>query len=179
MKKSVLSFGLIASAIIIFYSLIVFLVLGDVDTMTPQKMTILEIFGYLRFLILIIAIFFAMKSFTKDPDNTTYMSVVKTGLMVALIVSVFIGIGETIYTAANPGLFDKYGEMEIQNLQAKGASLEEIAEERKMREDFRWMANPALAGILCFFGLFFIGAIASFIFGIFMKQKKTVNTAEV
>jgi hypothetical protein len=178
MKKSVLSFGLIAGAIIIFYSFIFYLVFGDVDTITPRKMTIMEIFGYLRILTLIIAIFFAMKSFRKNPDNTTYMSVVKTGLMVALIVSIFIGIGETVYMAVNPDFYDKYGEMEIQSLQEKGVSPEGIAEEIKMREELRWMANPVLAGIFCFLGIFIIGTIVSFLLGIFLKPKNNVTTAQ-
>lgn len=178
MKKSVLSFGLITGVIIIFLSLIFYLLLGGMDTMTPQKMTLIEIFGYLRFVILIIAIFLAMKSFRKDPGNSTYMSVVKTGLMVALIVSIFIGIGETIYMAVNPGFYDKYGEMEIKSLQEKGIPSEGIAEELKMREDMRWMANPAVAGIFCFLGIFIIGAIASFLLGIFLRSKNNVTPAQ-
>ncbi|HEX2787220.1 MAG TPA: DUF4199 domain-containing protein [Ignavibacteria bacterium] len=178
MKKTALTFGLIASAIIIFYSFIFYLIFGDVNTMTPGKMTVMEVFGYLRIITLIIAIFFAMKSLRKDPNNSTYMSVVKTGLMVALIVSVFIGIGETVYTALNPGLYDKYGEMEIQSLQEKGVSPEGIAEERKMREDLRWMANPVMAGIFCFLGIFVIGVIVALILGIFLKAN-TVAQARI
>lgn len=177
MKKSVLSFGLVAGVIIIFLSLIFYLLLGGVNTMTPQKMTIVEIFGYLRILILIITIFIAMKSFRKDPGNNTYMSAVKTGLMVALIVSIFIGIGETIYIAVNPGFYEKFGEMEIKSLQEKGVPPEGITEELKMREDMKWMANPAVAGILCFLGIFIIGAITSFLLGIFLRSKNNVTSA--
>lgn len=179
MKKSVLSFAVIAGVIIIFLSLIFYLMLGSVDTMTPQKITLIEIFGYLRILILIIAIFIAMRSFRKDPGNSAYMSIVKTGLMVALIVSIFIGIGETVYMAANPGFYDKYAEMEIKSLQEKGVPPEGIAEELKIREDMKWMANPAMAGIFCFLGIFIVGAVASFLLGIFLRSKNNAASIRV
>jgi hypothetical protein len=178
MKKQVLIFGLLASGVIFFYSYIVFMLFGDWNNMTPKKMAVMEVFGYLRYLILIIAIFFAMKSVRKETLNINYMSIVKIGLMVSIIISFFIGIGEWIYAVINPDFFDKYSEITIKGLQEEGASPERIAEHYTALEQFGWMRNPYLSALFYFFQTFIIGAIVSFLFGIFLRSKNTATPAQ-
>lgn len=178
MKKPALVFGLIASGVILFYSFIVFMVFGDWDNMTPRNLLVLTVFGYLRYLILIIAIFLSMRAFRKDSISPNYMSVVKIGLLVTLIIALFIGIGECIYIALNPDFMDKYGAVQIRSMQSEGATPEQITAYQQELESFSFMKNPFLTGIFYLFETFIIGAIVSLIFGIFLRSKNTVTTAQ-
>lgn len=178
MKKPVLVFGLLASGVIFFYSFVVFMVFGDWDNMTPRNLQVLTVFGYLRYLILIIAVFLAMRAFRKDAISPNYMGVVKIGLLVTLIIAVFIGIGECIYIALNPDFMDKYGAVHIRSLQAEGATPEQITAYQQELESFSFMKNPFFTGIFYFFETFIIGAIITLIFGIFLRPKDTVTSAQ-
>jgi hypothetical protein len=182
MKKSALTFGLIGGGLVILYSAILFITFGDFETMPLDKLGILEVMGYLNYLILILAIFFAMraqkKEWSESGQSVKYMNIVKVGLMVSLIVALFVGMGEFIYISVNPEFFNQYGDLMVRKLEANGAPPQEITDLRQSMEDFKWMQNPIGSGIFYFFESFVIGAIISFIFGIFLKPKNKVNIAQ-
>lgn len=178
MKKPALIFGLLACAVIFFYSFIAFMVFGDWNNMTPRNFKVLIVFGYLKYLVLIIAIFLAMRAFRKDTISPNYMSIVKIGLLVTLIIAAFIGIGEFLYILLNPDFIDKYNSIQIKIMQTEGASPGQIAAYQQELETFSFMQNPFLSGIFYFLQTFIAGAIVSLIFGIFLRSKNTIITSQ-
>ncbi|HEX2787221.1 MAG TPA: DUF4199 domain-containing protein [Ignavibacteria bacterium] len=182
MKKAALTFGLIGGVLVIIYSAILFMTFGDFGNMPLDKLGILEVMGYLNYLILILAIFFAMraqkKEWSESGQSMKYMSIVKVGLMVSFIVALFVGIGEFIYISINPEFFNQYGDLMVRKLEAGGASAQEITDLRQSMEDFKWMQNPIGSGVFYFFESFVIGAVIAFIFGIFLRPKNKVSMAQ-
>lgn len=63
MKKPVLTFGVLAGAIIAIYSLAVLAYVGDFSSVSPETFRTVEILGYLRYVILLLGVFFAIRTF--------------------------------------------------------------------------------------------------------------------
>jgi hypothetical protein len=176
MKKQAFTFGLIGGALIAVYSFIVFLVLGDPEAMTSDDMRIAEVFGYLRYVILLLAVFFVIRTYRRSqPAPVRYMGLVKAGLLCALAVGLCVGLMELIYIAMNPGFMDSYGKIYIEGLEKGGASAEEIAQAKQYMDDYKWMSTPALAWMFYFVETFIVGMIGSLIISIFFKPKAPNN----
>lgn len=182
MRKAALTFGLIGGGLVIVYSFIILTVFGDFGNMPLDKLGVLEVLGYLNYLILILAIFFAMRAqkneWVQSGQSIKYMNIVKVGLMVSFIVAVFVGIGEFIYISVNPEFFNQYGDLMVKKLEASGAPAQEITDLRQSMEDFKWMQNPIGSGLFYFLESFVIGAVIAFIFGIFLRPKNKVSIAQ-
>lgn len=180
MKKVALTFGLIGSGLILVYFLIVFLLLGDPTKMTSDTLQVAEVFGYLRYLILLLTLIFAMRSYRQQPGvAATYWGVVRAGVIVSLIVGFVVGLMEMIYVAITPEFFDGYYNATMQSMQLRGASATEIASFKEMFESFSWLRNPALTGLFYFAQIVVLGGILSLIIGIFMRPKTTPQLASV
>lgn len=175
MKKPALIFGLLGCAVIFFYSFIAFMVFGDWNNMTTRNFKVLAVFGYLKYLVLALAIFLAMWVLRKQGSYINYMDVVKTGLVVTLIIAGFVGIGEFLYMLINPDFMDKYSAIQIKIMQEEGAAPDQIAEYQQELENFSFLQNPFLSGLFYFFQTFLAGTVISFIFGIFLKPKNDVK----
>ncbi|MEP7256425.1 MAG: DUF4199 domain-containing protein [Ferruginibacter sp.] len=177
MKKITLNFGLMAGAIIIVYSFIVFMVFGDFSKMTPGQFQMVEVLGYLRYIILLLTVFFAMRTFKKNTGQSlNYWKIVKQGVMVALVVAVCVGIMEAVYLSLNPDFYEKFGKMYVEQLKAGGATEKAINAAKQEMENYKWMQNPLMTGIFYFFETALIGSVASLIMGRFMKSKKQTQT---
>lgn len=66
MKKTVLTFGLLSGIIIIVYSLIVFMAFGSFSSMSTSDFARVEMLGYLRYIILLLTVIFAIRYFKKQ-----------------------------------------------------------------------------------------------------------------
>lgn len=176
MKKTALVFGSIAGGIILVYSAIVFLALGDFKKMTPEQFQMAELFGYLRYIILLLAVFFGMRTLGR---NTGYVSgygkLVRQGILVALVVALGVGLMEAVYMMVNPGFYENFSELYMQQLKAGGANEQAIAEAKKEMEAFSWMQNPGMTGIFYFFETAIIGAIGALLIGIFIPKRKATT----
>lgn len=177
MKKITLTFGLMAGVIIIVYSFIVFMLFGDFSKMTAGQFQMVEILGYLRYLILLLTVFFAMRTFKKNTDRAlNYWQIVKQGVMVALVVAVCIGIMEAVYLLLNPGFYEKFGKMYAEQLKAGGATEKAINAAKQEMDNYKWMQTPLMTGVFYFFETALTGSVASLIIGRFLKSKKEVQT---
>ena len=87
--KQALTFGGIASLIIILYTFIVFLAFGNFAEITFEQLATVEVLGYLRYLILFAVLIFAIRVFKKgtQPDPK-YWALAKQGILTALVVAV-------------------------------------------------------------------------------------------
>lgn len=173
MKKTALTFGLLAGGIIIVYSFIVFLIFGDFSQITPEKFATMEVLGYLRYLILILTVIFAIRHFKKQNGGEgTFKQLFMAGFNTVLIIAVLVGLMECIYMLANPGFMDQYADIMVKSMEQKGASAAMIAKTKSEMDSMKWMANPAMMGIFYFFETAVIGTIVSVITALIQKPKK-------
>lgn len=135
---------------------------------------ILETLGYLRYIILLLTIYFAIRTFKKQNNGQlTYRQAAKQGIMVALVIAVCIGLMESIYIIMEPGFYEKYGKLYAGQLKAKGASAEKINEMKAEMDKYKWMQNAPMTGLFYFFETALIGTIGSLIMARFFKTKKS------
>jgi hypothetical protein len=162
MKKTAISFGILSGLIIILYSLAVFLLFGDFSKMTTADLAKVEMLGYLRYLILLLTIIFAIRYFKKQNGGTgSFKPLFLAGFYTALVIAILVGLMELVYIAFNPDFFDQYGALTSKSLQEKGASAAEIADQKKQMESMKWMLNPAAMGAFYFFETAILGTIMS------------------
>lgn len=180
MKKAALTFGLIGGGLVIIYSFILLATFGDFENLPLEKVSVMEVLGYLNYLILILAIFFAMKTQKKEwvqsDQSKKYMDIVKVGLLVSLIIALFVGIGESIYISQNPDFYDQYCALMAKKYTAEG-NPEKIADMQQFLDSNSWIKTPLGSGV--FYGLqsLVLGFVIAFIFGVFLRQKSPMTPA--
>lgn len=173
MKKTAITFGLISGGIIVAYSLLTFLIFGDFSKITPEKFAMVEMLGYLRYVILILTVIFAIRYFKKQNGNQgTFKELFLAGLNTVLIVAVLVGLMELFYMMANPGFMEQYADMMVKSLEKQGASAAKIAAKKQEMASMKWMASPAVMGIFYFVETAVIGAIVSVIVALIQQTKK-------
>lgn len=178
MKKPTLTFGILAGLLTVLYSVAIMLWMGG--DITPEKFAVAEALGFLRYLILLLTIFFALWTLRKkSTEGLPFGRLVKEGLMVTIVVALFVGAMEAIYILVNPEFMNQAQEVYMDRLIAEGATATEIAEMKAQMEDFAWLQNPILSGIFYFVEMFLIGLAASLLMALFMKGKKGGGTPTV
>ena len=122
-----LTFGLLSGLIIILYSSLVFLVFGDFSKMSGDDLARVEMLGYLRYLILLLTIVFALRYYKKQHGAPGFKDLFLAGLYTALVVALLVGLMEMVYMLANPGFMDQYAELTTKRMAEEGANTEKIA----------------------------------------------------
>ena len=172
MKKTAISFGLLSGLIIIVYSAAVFLLFGDFSKMSTSDITMVETLGYLRYLILLLTIVFAIRYFKKQNGGRgSFKQLFLAGVYTAVVVALLVGLMELVYILINPEFFTQYGELTTRKLVEEGASAEVISKHKQNMESFKWMANPAAMGTWYFFETAIIGTIVSLLVALFLRTK--------
>jgi hypothetical protein len=173
MKKIVLTFGVLSGIIIILYSFAVFLIFGDFAKMSGEDFEKVEMLGYLRYIILLLTIIFAVRYYKKQNGGQgSFRQLFLAGFYTALVVAVLVGLMEFVYMLLNPGFMDQYATLLANKMKAQGATAEMIAQKQKEMENFKWMANPAGMGIFYFFETAVLGTIISLIVALINKTKR-------
>lgn len=175
MKYTPVTFGLIAGAVVLLYSAIVLSIFNDLAHLTPKQFGILETLGYLRYIILLLAIFIVMRSFKQQTTSARYWDIAKQGMYTALVIAICIGIMEGVYILLNSNFYTTYAAMYAQQLKANGATEQTLQQAKQQMEAFKWMQTPTMTGVFYFFETSLIGCVAASLFAIFMKSK----TAEI
>lgn len=176
MKKTALTFGLLSGSIIIVYSVITFIIFGDFSNITPENLKTVEMMGFLRYIILLLTVIFAIRHFKKQNGGTgSFKQLFLAGLYTALIVAILVGLMEMFYMMANPGFMEQYGTLKTQTMQKTGASAEEIAKFKSEMESMKWMASPAAMGIFYCLETAVIGAVLSAIVALIKRTKNKMH----
>jgi len=128
MKKVVLTFGLIAGAIVaIFVWIIAWLC--DINVLSIGRA---ELVGYASMLIALTLIFFGIKSYRDNYGGgiISFGKAVQIGLLISLIAGFMYYASAMVHSIANPGFDDrfaaKYKQATVEKMTAKGAAQEEI-----------------------------------------------------
>ncbi len=176
MKKTVLSFGLLSGLIIILYSFVVFLVFGDFSKMNSADFQKVEMLGYLRYIILLLTVIFAVRYFKKQNGGVgSFRSLFLAGVYTVLVVALLVGIMEMVYMYMNPGFMEQYAEITSKRMMEQGASAEKMAAYKKEMEQYKWMASPVGMGIFYFFETAVLGTIMSLIVALFARTKNATS----
>ena len=144
MKRIVLTFGLIAGAIL---SVMMLLTLPFHDQIGFDKGYII---GYTTMVLAFLMIFVGVKTYrdTVAGGKVTFGQAFKVGLLIMLVASVcYVVTWEVIYYTISPDYLDKYASYSIEKLKQSGASAEVIAAKTQEMAKFKVMYQNPLVNI--------------------------------
>lgn len=144
MRKIVLTFGLIAGAILAATMLI------SVPFMDQIGATSGMIYGYTTMVLAFLMVYFGVRSYRDNSasGSVTFGRAFAVGLMIALIASVcYVATWEVIYYRFMPDFADKYAAQTIEHARQSGASEAQIAEETRKMEAFKQSYSNPLVNI--------------------------------
>ena len=173
MKKIVLTFGILSGLIIIIYSAAVFLVFGEFSKMSDADFNKVEKLGYLRYIILLLTIIFAVLSFKKQNGGKgSFKQLFLAGFYTALVVGLLVGLMELVYIMMNPNFMQEYSARMETMLRQGGASAEKLASHRSEIESMKWMANPVGMGVFYFIETSVLGTVIAVLTALIARTKK-------
>ena len=144
MKRIVLTFGLIAGAIL---AVMMLLTLPFHDQIGFDKGYII---GYTTMVLAFLMIFVGVKTYrdTVAGGKVTFGQAFKVGLLIMLVASVcYVVTWEFIYYTISPDYLDKYASYSIEKLKQSGASAEVIAAKTQEMAKFKVMYQNPLVNI--------------------------------
>jgi Protein of unknown function (DUF4199) len=173
MKRPVLTFGILSGAVIFGYSMILFLIYGDIATVGTKNLQMMEMLGFLRYLILLLGIVMAVIAYRRGTSGPIgYKRAFLTGFYTASIIALFVGMMEFVYVAfLDPNFYEHYGALMLEVKKQAGAPAAELAALQQEMQTFSWIANPWMTGIF-YIGLTAVaGTIIALITAIFGRRK--------
>ncbi|HEX8563358.1 MAG TPA: DUF4199 domain-containing protein [Flavobacterium sp.] len=174
MKKLVLTYGLIAGAIVSAW-LFVGVAIGT-ENMIENGM----FFGYTAMLIAFAFIFVAVKNFrNQNQGHVSFGKAFKIGLYVTLIASTMYVLAWLIdYYFFVPDFMEVYSTHVLDKMKADGASATEIAAKTAEMASFSEMyKNPLMVILFTYFEILPVGLIVSLITAVFLSKRQTVATS--
>jgi hypothetical protein len=173
--KSFIKYGLGTGIVSGLWGLVTFRVIGWLNTAafhgSLPAANVRSIGGLFSIVILVLGIAWAIQEVRRrNEGQLTYGQAVKTGVLVACIVAVIVGLFALLYCAAiNPGYTDFMVADAERTLRAAGKTPEQIAPElESVRKQFGIGAQVGQALV----GQVVVGCIASLILGAFLRTKR-------
>jgi hypothetical protein len=169
MKKIVLTFGLIAGAIL---SLMMLATLPFMDKVGFDKGYVI---GYTSMVLAFLLVFFGIRSYRENIGGgaITFGRAFSVGILIVLIASVcYVVTWEIVYFKLAPGFADRYANYVMEKLRSSGASqqaLQAKLEEMKMLK--RMMDNPLTNAALSFIEPLPVGLIITLISAAILRKK--------
>lgn len=157
MKKSVLTFGLIAGAIL---AAMMFATLPFLDRIGFDKG---EIIGYSTMILSFLMVFFGIRSYRESVGggHISFGRAFAVGILITVIAcACYVVAWEIIYFKFMPDFGDKYAQYVIAKTRASGASQQVIDAQVQQMQSFKAMyANPFINAAITFVEPFPIGLI--------------------
>jgi hypothetical protein len=148
MKKIVLTFGLIAGAIL---SAMMLLTLAFKDAIGFDNGYVV---GYTSMVLAFLLVFFGVRSYRDNVAGGTvrFGRALAVGGLIALVASLcYVGTWEAIYYTLAPDYLTKYQEHVLEKARADGESAEAIARKKAEMDDFaKLYDNPAINAAITF-----------------------------
>ena len=172
MKKTVLTFGLIAGAIVSFF-MVLALVFKDAIGFDRG-----EIVGYTSMVVAFLFIYFGVRAYRDNVGGGTvsFGRGVAVGSLIAVLASAcYVATWEVIYYNFTPDYIEKYREHAISKARADGESAAAIAEKTaKMDRLVELYKNPALNAAFTFLEPLPVAAIVVLVSaGVLSRRKKS------
>ena len=144
MRKIVLTFGLIAGAIL---SGMMLLSMRFRDQIGFERA---EVIGYTTMVLAFLMVFFGVKSYRDNVagGRVTFGQAFKVGLLITLIASIcYVATWQVVYYNVAPDFVDKYAAYAVEKARESGATEAEIAETSRKMGEFSEMYENPLANI--------------------------------
>jgi hypothetical protein len=144
MRKIVLTFGLIAGAIL---SVMMLITLPFHDRIGFDKGYII---GYTTMVVAFLMVYFGVRSYRDNVagGSVTFGQAFKVGLLITAVASVcYVATWELVYYKLAPDFADKYAAYEVEKAKQSGATAEQVAVREKQMADFKEMYKNPLANI--------------------------------
>ena len=142
MRKTVLTFGLIAGAIL---SVMMLLTMPFHDQIGYDKAMVI---GYTSMVLAFLMIFFGVKSYRDNVagGRVTFGKAFKIGILITLVATAcYVGTWQVVYRMLVPDYDEKYTEYSLAKARQEGATAEELAtKEREMNEFWEKYQNPLI-----------------------------------
>ncbi|MEM1000021.1 MAG: DUF4199 domain-containing protein [Bacteroidota bacterium] len=172
MQKLIIRYGVYGGLIIVAYSMLVFIVYGDIGELSDRQFQFVEALGFLRYVILFIALFMAMRAYSKDPGaQVGWWPVVRVGILVTLIIAVLVALLEVVYISSYPSFYADYAEIYLSRAEARNPTPSELAVAKRSIENYSFLASPILSGAFYLVETTVVGFVASMATGYFLKKK--------
>jgi hypothetical protein len=169
MKKTVLTFGLIAGAIL---SLMMFSVIPFVDKIGFDKG---EIIGYTTMVLSFLLIFFGIRSYRENVGEGTisFGRAFAVGILITVIASLcYVVAWEIIYFNFMHDFVDKYAAHMVEQVKASGATQEAIqAKLQEMKKFKQLYENPFFNAAITFTEPLPVGLLITLISSAILRKK--------
>ena len=144
MQKIVLTFGLIAGAIL---SAMMLMTLPFLDRIGFDKG---EIIGYTTMVLAFLMVFFGVKSYRDNVagGSVTFGRAFLVGLLITLVASVcYVATWQVVYYKVAPDFVEKYAAYAVEKAKKSGATEAQIAAQKKAMAEFTEMYKNPLVNI--------------------------------
>ena len=140
MRKTVLTFGLIAGAIL---SVMMFAIMAFVDRINFDTA---EVVGYTTMVLAFLMVFFGVKAYRDNVGGgeISFGRAFKVGILITAVATVcYVASWQVIYRTMTPDFGERYAAHQVEKLREHGATADEIAaEEQKMARFAEMYKNP-------------------------------------
>ncbi|MEK6280568.1 MAG: DUF4199 domain-containing protein [Acidobacteriota bacterium] len=169
MKKTVITFGLIAGAIM---AAMMLAMLSLVDRIGFDKG---EIIGYTTMVVSFLMVFFGIRSYRENiaGGKITFGKAFAVGILITVIACVcYVVVWEIIYFKLMPDFGDKYVQYAIEKIRASGESQQVIDAQIQQMKSFKSMYdNPLINAAITFVEPFPVGLIITLISSAILRRK--------
>jgi hypothetical protein len=175
MKRTVLTFGLIAGAIM---AAMMFATLPFMDKIGFDKG---EIIGYTTMILAFMLVFFGIRSYRENVGDgqITFGRAFAVGLLITLISCVcYVVAWEILYFKFMPDFGAKYASHMIEKVKASGASQEVVNAQLQRMKNFKALYdNPFINVAITFTEPLPVGLIITLVSAVILRKKKARTTA--
>ncbi len=177
MRKIVLTFGLIAGAIL---SVTMLLTLPFLNQIGFDKGAII---GYTTMVLAFLMVFFGVKSYRDNVagGRVTFGRALAVGLMITAVASAcYVATWELIYYKFAPDFGDKYAAYAVEKARTSGATEAQLAEKTKQMTEFKEMyRNPLVNISLTFLEPLPVGVLITLVTAGVLSRKRRAEGAAV
>jgi hypothetical protein len=161
MQKIVLTFGLIAGAIL---SAMMLMTIPFMDRIGFEKG---EVIGYTTMVAAFLMVYFGVRSYRDNVagGTVTFGRALKVGLLITVIASVcYVAMWQVVYYKVAPDFLDKYEAYVVERARKSGATDAKIAAHVKEMAEFKaFYRNPFLNVAMTFIESLPVGILFSFV----------------
>ena len=171
MKSTVLKFGLISGAVLMV------IIATAVSALRNDKVDFehSQIVGYAAMVAAFLSVFFGIRSYREKNGGgaITFGKALKVGILIVLVAcAMYVVAWEIVYFGFVPDFADKYAAYSLEQMRAKGASPEKLAEETRRMESFKvWYRNPLFNAGMTFLEVFPAGLIMALVSAAILRRK--------
>jgi hypothetical protein len=176
MKKTVLTFGLIAGVIL---SVMMAVTVPFHDTIGYDRA---EVIGYTSMILAFLLIFFGVRSYRDSVARGTvsFGRAFAVGALIAMVASVcYTATWEVIYFNFESDFLEKYQAHQIEQARANGESEASIAAERvKMERNAALYHNPAINAAITFLEPLPVGLLVALVSAAVLRRKRDIPAGQ-